>query len=513
VLRAELLASLSTAVDLGLGLPAEHVLRQTVIATRLAESAGFDPADREAAYYTSLLAWVGCTADSSELARLFGDDLRIRADSYDIDLAGLPLFRFMVRNAGSGASPLRRFGLLLEILTSDVVERSFVAHCDSAAHLSDQLGLGPNVAVALGQLFERWDGKGAPKKLRARQLAPAVRVLHIADIVEVHDRVGGARAALDVAKERAGGAFDPDLVDCLVANPAEILASLHESSWDEVIAADPGMGATMDDDELDDALAVLGDYADLKSPWWAGHSRGVGQLASQAAADLGLPSDIVRDVRRAGFVHDLGVIGVSNSVWDAPRPLNTAEQERVRTHPYLTARTLARVPKLARIGQLAALHHERIDGSGYPAGLSGDAIPLPARVLAAADVYHALREPRPHRPAHEADAAATVLRDEVRAGRLAGDAVNAVLRAAGHRVRAAGGQPGGLTPREVDVLVLLARGHTNKEIASELRISPKTVSAHLERVYAKAGVSTRAGATLYAMRHGFLALDDAAPPL
>jgi HD-GYP domain-containing protein (c-di-GMP phosphodiesterase class II) len=499
------------AVDLGLGLPVEHVLRQTVIATRLAVSAGFDPADRETAYYTSLLAWVGCTADSAELARLFGDDLRIRADTYDIDLAGLPLLRFMVRNAGSGASPLRRFGLLLEILTSDVVERSFVSHCDSAAHLAGQLGLGQDVAVALGQLFERWDGKGAPRKLRADQLAPAVRVLHISDIVEVHDRMGGATAALDVARERAGGAFDPHLVDCLVANHAEILGSLDESSWDEVIAADPGIGSAMDDDELDDALAVLGDYADLKSSWRAGHSRGVGHLAGEAAAGLGLPGDLVRDVRRAGFVHDLGVIGVSNAVWDAPRALNPGEQERVRTHPYLTARTLARVPTLAGIGHLASLHHERLDGSGYPGGISGDAIPLPARVLAAADTYHALREPRPHRPPYEADAAATLLRDEVRAGRLAGDAVNAVLRVAGHRVRGAGGQPGGLTPREVDVLVLLAQGNKNKEIATELRISPKTVSAHLERVYAKAGVSTRAGATLYAMRHGLLSLDEAAP--
>ena len=295
-------------------------------------------------YYVSLLAWVGCTADSAELSRLFGDDLRLRADTYGTDLAGLPLLRFMMRNAGSGASALRRLGLLVEILASDVVERTFTAHCDSAAHLSDQLGLGPSVAVALGQLFERWDGKGAPKKLRGDQLSPAVRVLHIADIVEVHDRIGGTRAALDVATERTGGAFDPSLVECFVANHAEILAALEDSSWDEVIAADPAMGAPMGEDELDDALAVLGDYADLKSPWWAGHSRGVGELAGEAAANLGLPSHVVRDVRRAGFVHDIGVIGVANSVWDAPRRLNTADQERVRTHPYLTDRTFARVP-------------------------------------------------------------------------------------------------------------------------------------------------------------------------
>ena len=512
VSRAELLASLSFVVDLGLGLPVEHVLRQTVIATRLAEAAGLGRADGETVYYTSLLAWVGCTADSSELARLFGDDLRIRADSYATDLAGLPLLQFMVRNAGSGASPLRRAGLLFEILATDVVEQSFASHCDSAAHLADRLGLGPDVATALGQLFERWDGKGAPRGLRGDQLVPAVRVLHIADIVEVHERVGGPRAALEVVTERAGGAFDPGLVECFVANHADLLADLDESSWDVVIAADPAMGVSMHDNELDDALASLGDYADLKSSWWAGHSRGVGELAGEAAAMLGLPEDIVRDTRRAGFVHDLGVMGVSNSVWDAARPLNTAEQERMRTHPYLAARSLARVPTLARIGQLAVMHHERLDGSGYPGGIRGDAIPLPARVLAAADVYHALQEPRAHRSARTRDEAVTTLRDEVRAGRLDGDAANAVLRAAGHRARAAVDQPGRLTAREVEVLVLLARGRRNKEIAAELGISPKTVSAHLERVYAKAGVSTRAGATLYAMRQGFLAVDDAGAP-
>lgn len=185
VSRAELIASLSLAVDLGLGQPMEHVLRQTVIATRLAEVAGFEPGAREAVYYASLLAWVGCTADSSELARLFGDDLRIRADSYETDLSGLPLLTFMVRNAGSGSSPLRRLALITEVLTSKVVERSFVAHCDAAADMATRLGLGSDVVDPLRQLFERWDGKGTPHKLSGAALAPAVRSLHLADVVEV----------------------------------------------------------------------------------------------------------------------------------------------------------------------------------------------------------------------------------------------------------------------------------------------------------------------------------------
>ena len=490
----------------------EHVLRQTVIATRLADHAGFDAETHEAVYYVSLLAWVGCMADSADLARLFGDDVRIRADSYNVDLAGLPLVTFMFRNAGSGSSPLRRLGLIAEVLATNVVERSFAAHCESAAQIAERFGLKRGTVDALGQLFERWDGKGAPRKLKGDQLSPAVRVLHIADIVEVVDRVEGPAAAARVALERRGRMFDPGLVDCFVEHQDMILLGADESSWDEVIRADPALGERLDDNELDEALAVLGDYTDLKSPWFAGHSRGVAELAGGAAEALGLPAEVVRTIRRAGFVHYLGVMGVSNAVWDHPGTLGPTDRERVRSHPYLAQRTLARVPSLVPISQLAGMHHERLDGSGYPAGLKGETIPLPARVLAAADLYHTRREHRPHRPALSSSDAAAALRDEVAAGRLDGKSVDAVLRAAGHRVRSRPQGPAGLTPREVEVLVQLARGARNREIADALGISSKTVSAHLERIYVKAGVTTRAAATIFAMRHGLLSLEPHVPP-
>jgi DNA-binding CsgD family transcriptional regulator len=209
-------------------------------------------------------------------------------------------------------------------------------------------------------------------------------------------------------------------------------------------------------------------------------------------------------VRRAGLIHDLGRLGVSNAIWDRAGPLTESQRERVRLHLYLTERMLARVTGLAGSREIAARHHERLDGSGYPHGLTAAALTPSDRLLAAADVYHAMTEPRPHRPPRDAEAAGRELRAEVRAGRLDGEAVNAVLRAAGQRAPARRAWPGGLTAREVEILRLLARGHPNKQIARRLDVTPKTVSNHVEHIYAKLGVSSRAAATLYATRHGLV---------
>lgn len=199
-------------------------------------------------------------------------------------------------------------------------------------------------------------------------------------------------------------------------------------------------------------------------------------------------------------------MGVSNSIWDKPGPLSSVEMERVRLHPYYVQRMFQQPPTLATIGALAAQHHERLDGSGYPRGFAGNALSPAARILAAADVYRALIEPRPHRPALGAEEASRELRLEVKQGRLDGDAVNAVLMAAGHRVRKRREWPCGLTPREVEVLCLIARGHSNRHVARHLQLAEKTVGNHVEHIYAKIGCSTRAEASLFAMQHGLLDL-------
>jgi HD-GYP domain-containing protein (c-di-GMP phosphodiesterase class II) len=212
-------------------------------------------------------------------------------------------------------------------------------------------------------------------------------------------------------------------------------------------------------------------------------------------------------------VHDVGRLGVSNTIWDRPGPLGAGEWERVRLHPYLTERMLQQSPALAPLGAIAVAHRERLDGSGYPRGLSRSAISRPARILGAADAYQAMREQRPYRAARPADEAAAELRADARGGRLDPEAVEAVLGAAGHRVPRRREGPAGLTAREVEVLRLLARGLSNKEIASRLVITPKTVGNHVEHIYAKIGASSRAAAGLYALRHGLLPEEEIEVPV
>jgi HD-GYP domain-containing protein (c-di-GMP phosphodiesterase class II) len=310
---------------------------------------------------------------------------------------------------------------------------------------------------------------------------------------------------MEVLRSRRGTQFDPMLVDLFCSRAAELTEGILElDAWDAVLEPAAGLGCELSEVELTECLRVFADYADLKSPSFLGHSQGVGTLASRAALVLGLPAGESALVERAALVHDLGVIGVPAGVWDKPGALSLAESERVRTHPYLTERTLARPQRLAEIGALASLHHERLDGSGYPRRVRGDGLSVSARVVAAADAYQTSLEDRPHRRGRTVQEAVSALREEARQGRMDGEAVNAVLTAAGHRVRRRPTLPAGLTSREVEVLQLLAGGLSNKQIAVRLCLSSRTVSSHVEHVYSKIGVSTRGAAALFAMRNGLI---------
>jgi HD-GYP domain-containing protein (c-di-GMP phosphodiesterase class II) len=378
-------------------------------------------------------------------------------------------------------------------------------HSTLGAQFAERIGLGDEVSTAIRQGYEQWDGKGYPDHLRGEQIGLPARLVQLAGPIEVLCRRRGPGEALAAARKHRGTLFDPAVVDMLGAHASELLNGLDEASdWEAVLDAEPQLSRSVAGPDLDGVLEAIADLIDMKSPYLAGHSRGVANLVEEAARASGLPPDEIVVLRRAGLIHDLGRLGVSNSIWDKPEQLTIAETERVRLHPYLTDRMLARVGALGRSREIAARHHERMDGSGYPRGLTAVSLTPPDRLLAAADVYHALTEPRPHRASMDPQEAIRHLRAEVLAGRLDGQAVDAVLSAAGHRAPARRAWPGGLTAREVEVLGLLARGQSNKQIAQRLVVSPKTVANHVEHIYAKLGISSRAAATLFATQHGLM---------
>lgn len=511
---AELVASLSLATDLGLGQPQEHVLRQTVIADRLSRLAGMTEDDRAALFYVSLLAWVGCIADSHELSHWFGDDRQLRADSYQVDKIGLPMMRMMLGHVASGSGPVRRVTMLGRFMTSGFREAmgTYLTHCQTTGDIADRLALDDRVRRALPQAFERWDGKGFPGEVDGPGIEAVMRIVQIADDTEVFARTGGVSAVTEMLRARRGTEFDPDLVDLCIAHATEIFSDLDAvDAWDLVIDGCTTLDRRIDELDLQLILETFADYADLKSPWHLGHSRATAALAGRAAEILGLPPADVRVVERAGLVHRLGSIGVSTAIWNKTGPLSAAEWERVRTVPYLTERVLCRQPRLAEIGTVAAMCHERMDGSGYPRGLPGAAIGPPGRVLAAADVYQGLAEARPDRAALPPAEREVALCAEAEAGRLDAAAVRAVLAAAGHAVRRKPTLAAGLTAREAEVLALLVRGWSNKQIAAHLSITSRTAANHIEHIFTKTGVSTRGAAAMFALRHGLVDATSADP--
>ena len=399
---AELVAALSLGIDLGFGQPMEHVLRQCMIALRLAECVGFGEEERSVVYYTALLVNVGCHSDAHEQAKWFGDDIALKSGKYDHELGSLSGALAMLRMVGSGNPPLHRFRVGVEFAVSGRhdLDGMIGQHAALARRLAEELGLSIGVQEAVGAAYEQWDGKGWPGDLKGDEIPVASRLAQIGEFVEVAHRIGGTGAAMALAERRAGSQFDPTLAAALCANAETILDGLDAGpTWDAVIGAEPALGVLLSEEEFDRALLAIADFVDLKSPYTLGHARAVSELAAEAGTKLGLEGNEVETLRRAGLANGLGRLGVSNAIWDKRGPLGAGEWERVRMHPYLTERMLHQSTALAPLGAIAVQHRERLDGSGYPRGLSGGAISMPARVLGAADAYQSMCEPRPHREA------------------------------------------------------------------------------------------------------------------
>lgn len=499
-----MLAGLSVAIDLGLGQPAEHMLRSAVIGCRIADRLGLTAEQRATVYYTSLVMWIGCHADSQEYSRWFGDDIAVRRDAYMVDWSGLPYLRFLVGAVARG-EPLPQRLMVMASLFRDArgqLSTLIHSHCTSAAALAHHIGLPPDVADAVGFTFERYDGGGLPVGRSGEEIPIEMRVAQLADVAEVFHQLHGVDAAVAMARRRRGGQFDPAVVDAFLASTEQLFAGpVGSDAWSAAIVEAPDAEIRLDGDGLDRLCCAIGDFADLKCPFTLGHSRAVADLAADTARLMGLDESGASTLRRAGHLHDVGRLGVSNQVWSKREELTSSEWERVRMHPYLTDRVLTRIPGLTEERVLARSHHEHLDGSGYPQGVTGLTLGAGERILGAAVAYQSALEPRPYREALTPDEAAGRLRHRAANGQLDQACVDAVLTAAGHPSRRTR-RSDGLTAREREVLSMVARGLTNREIAAKLVLSEKTVRNHVERAYAKIGATNRVGASLYALEHG-----------
>jgi HD-GYP domain-containing protein (c-di-GMP phosphodiesterase class II) len=509
VRAAEVMAALSLATDLGIGVPLEHGLQSTLLAMRLGERLGVDSDTASQTYYACLLFYVGCTADAEVAAETFGDDDALTTHAMPARFGSSPemMAGFMRALASSGSpAPVRAMQMVLGVPRA---VREFKGHvtacCEVAQMLTDRLGLPASMQSLFAYLVERWDGKGLPGRARHEEIPLPVRIASVARDAAFQRMLGGTEFAARAVRKRAGGAFDPAVAIPLADGARELLAfGAAASAWEETLACEPGPWLALEGEAIDRALGAMGDFADLASPYLVGHSAGVAELATAAAHRCRLgAADLVR-VRRGALVHDLGRVAVPVRIWQKAAPLTPDDWERVRLHAYHSERVLARSAFLVALAPVASFHHERLDGSGYHRGAAVADITPPARLLAAADTYHAMTEPRPHRAALAPRQAADALGREAGAGRLDPDAVTALLEVAGQRVPRIE-RPAGLTEREAEVIALLARGLQTKQIARRLGISVKTADHHIQNAYAKIGVSTRAAAALFAMQHGLTA--------
>jgi HD-GYP domain-containing protein (c-di-GMP phosphodiesterase class II) len=506
---ADLLAGLSLISDLGLGLPPENAMRSCLIGAALARRVGLDEKDVADVFYTSLFQHIGCTGYAHESYLVWVDDIAANraarrtnfADQKDLIVSYLPTLT-------KGMSTRQRARVAANFFTKGprFLKRFTTATCEVAAQTARRLGLSDGVQRGLHEVFEWWNGKGAPQGLKGEDISLVGRVAWVGGTAAEYDVLGGHELAVDAVRRRSGTIFDPALAETFVTHAAELLevATLGDPR-ERLLEAEPEPVRYISEAQLPEVAAVFGDIADLKTPFTHGHSMGVARLARAAAETLQLDSTTLLRLHVAALLHDIGRIGVPDTVWEKPGELTSADWEQIRLHPYHSERVLSCSPVLQPMASIAGMHHERMDGSGYHRGCKAPEMSVPARVLAAADALQAMTQSRPHRDALTLDEAVEEIQHEARAGRLDPDAVVAVANAAGGSLqKEARSRPGGLSDREVEVLKLVSQGLSNREIARRLYISPRTAEHHVQHIYTKIGVSSRAAAALFAMEHGLM---------
>ncbi len=505
---------LAYATDLATGQSRDFALRSCVLAMRLAERLALDTEARREVYHQAMLRYIGCNADTHLLASAFGDEIAMRRDLALADLGN---------QSELGAIFLRAFSRAFASMAPDALQRAveeglssalavsvpiLSGHCEVAQRIGRRLGLDGAMLRNLGQLYERWDGRGLPQGLAGAAVGLPVRLVTLAqDVIALREAHGHAAMTEAIARRR-GGAYEAELADLFLADPEGLLAGTDAGVGREaILALEPLPHALHDAAACEEALLAIADMIDMRMPFTLGHSRAVAALAEAAGRCMGFAAEDLRVIRWAAYVHDIGELALPVATWMRTAPFSARDVDAAQLHPYHGERALAALgPAGQPVAALVLRHHERLDGSGYHRYARAPDLSPAARILAAAEAYATMREDRPHRPAVSETMAAARLRALIRDGKLCPDAGEAVLTAAGQASRRASpaAAPAGLTAREIEVLGLIAAGHTAKETARLLAISPKTADNHIQNLYSKIGVSSRAGAALFAVERGLV---------
>jgi HD-GYP domain-containing protein (c-di-GMP phosphodiesterase class II) len=513
VRRADFLMALAYATDLATGHSRDFALRSCVLAMRMADTAGLDENMRRAIYHQALLRYIGCNADTHLLVAAWGDEIALRRELQYVDFGNKAEFTQVFVRAITRTYPDASPEELAKAVERGLAEAAQVnipvlsGHCEVAKRIAERLGLPVEIRESLGQIYERWDGRGLPRGLSGNDVTYPVRLVTLAQYAIALNEAHGFESMTAMIAQRAGGAYEPELAELFLTDPERFFAGLDGPvDRETILALEPAPHAMLDEQACEDAYLAIADFIDMRMPFTFGHSRAVASLAETAGKHMGLPASDIRNVRWAAYTHDIGELTVPVSTWMRAGSLTERETDAARLHPYHGERALTSLGGNGKVvAALVQRHHERLDGTGYYRNSRGPDLSPAARILAAAETFQTAREARPHRPAMSDAAAAANLRAAVREGKLCADAVEAVLTCAGQPARrAAPERLAGLTPREIEVLRLIAAGDTMKEAARKLDIAIKTADNHIQSLYSKIGVSTRAGAALYALERGLV---------
>jgi HD-GYP domain-containing protein (c-di-GMP phosphodiesterase class II) len=513
VRRGDFLMALAYATDMATGHSRDFALRSCVLAMRLAETAKLDEETRRTVYHQALLRYIGCNADTHLLAAAYGDEIALRRDLQRIDMGnkaelGATLVRAITRAFADAPADELAGAVARGLAEAREVNVSVLSgHCEVAMRIAERIGLSQEIRACLGQLYERWDGNGMPHGLAGEAVKFPVRLVTLAQDAIALAEAHGFEIMTEMIAKRAGGGYERGLAELFLAHAERLMVGLDlPVDRETILALEPAPHALLDEEACEAAYLAIADFIDMRMPFTFGHSRAVAALAAAAGKHMGLPASDVRDVRWAAYAHDIGELTVPVSTWMRAGALTERETDLARLHPYHGERALASLGGEGKIvAAIVQRHHECLDGSGYYRNSRGSDLSPAARILAAAEAFQTAREARPHRPAASDAAAAAKLRGAVREGKLCPDAVEAVLTCAGQPARRATPERlAGLTAREIEVLRLIAAGDTTKQAASKLDISPKTADNHIQSLYSKIGVTTRAGAALYALERGLV---------